>query len=784
MGDSIPYNCHSFETKGIWFGGNPLESPVSSIMAQVILVVLTSRLLYYFLKPLGQTKVACSLLGGIIFGPSMIGHNKAFSHQFFGTKGQLPVFKTMATMGTIYSIFLIALKFDPVLIKRTAKSSWKIGVAGFLLPSIVLLYPVTQVRSFIVPNLVTLLICIISWSFSFFPVIAEALYELNLMTSELGQLAMSSAMLNDALLWFLIILHLVTSTSGFWVIFLSILGLLLFTLYILRPLMLLIVKKTLEGEAVKEIYVVAILVGVLVMSFITDFIGLRYTVGPMILGLVIPDGPPLGATLTAKTELLVSELLLPVFFFGVGSGRVNVFSIDDWTIFAKRQIIILVLYFSKIVGVTVAGLLCKISFKNSLVLGMIMSMKGIVEVMIYSRWRTIKMIDDQFFTQLVLSALALTMMVTPVVRFSYAHTPHTRLRGSAKDSLQVRNIQSLPKNSGMFRVLCCVHNEESAHSIITLLESSNPTEASPICAYIVHAVDLIGRSAPRLTPHKSEEKKLGRLDSPTHQMMRAFENYSDNSRGPAIIHAYTMVAPYKSMHETIFRLAQDKLVSLIIIPFHENRQSMVGTDSTGAIRQLNLHLQEFSPCTVGILVDRGLPCRPSVSYFSYVVALFFIGGPDDREALAYTSRLADNTDVGITVFRIIVMRTNKTEVDDDVETEFKLDESLLNEFKLRNTRNDRLDWHDIEADDGVGVVSAIMNSQGQYDLVMVGRRHFDVSLREEEMTGLLNNPELGVIGDMLASSDFCDGMANVLVMQESRSLSCRAFLTVPHVLVI
>lgn len=104
-----------------------------------------------------------------------------------------------------------------------------------------------------------------------------------------------------------------------------------------------------------------------------------------------------GETLTAKTELLVSELLLPVFFFGVGSG-VNVFSIDDWTIFAKRQIIILVLYFSKIVGVTVAGLLCKISFKNSLVLGMIMSMKGIVEVTIYSRWRTIKVIRPYFLS--------------------------------------------------------------------------------------------------------------------------------------------------------------------------------------------------------------------------------------------------------------------------------------------------------------------------------------------------------------------------------------------------
>ncbi|KAK9913792.1 hypothetical protein M0R45_037601 [Rubus argutus] len=233
-------------------------------------------------------------------------------------------------------------------------------------------------------------------------------------------------------------------------------------------------------------------------------------------------------------------------------------------------------------------------------------------------------------------------------------------------------------------------------------------------------------------------------------MMRAFENYSKNSKGPVAIEAYTMVAPYTSMHETICRLAQDNLVPLIILPFHENHQCLVGPSMTSPIRQFNQNVQAFSRCTVGILVDRGLCCWLRSSNFSSIVAVFFIGGPDDREALAYASRMADNPDVCITVFRIVVWNSNKEGNEEETE-QFKLDESLINEFKLRNLGNDRLNWHDIEVDD------------------------YNMSLRDEEMKDFIQNPELGMIGDVLASSDFCGGMVNVLVMQESRELGFGAY---------
>ncbi|XP_004296353.1 PREDICTED: cation/H(+) antiporter 15-like [Fragaria vesca subsp. vesca] len=772
MGE-ISFLCRPSRSKGICFAENPLDSPFSRLMAQIILFNLTSRLLYSILKPLGQTKFVCNLLGGIILGPSVIGQNKVFRNQLYGTNEEIPLFRVIPVIGVLYSIFLISVKFDPHLIKKTAQSSWKIGALTFLFPSIILLYPITQVRilnSFYAPNFLILLTGILSWSMSFFPVITEALYELNLMTSELGQLAMSSAILNDAALWFLVFLNMAVSSQGIPVL-LSTVGLLLFTVYVLRPLMLMIVKKTPQGEQVKEIYIVGILLGVLVMTFVTDAIGLVYNLGPLLLGLIIPDGPPLGSTLTAKTEFLVSEFLMPVLFSHIGND-VNVFLIDNWTRFAKLQTIIVALFVTKIVGVTLAGLCCKISLRNSLVLSMVMSMKGIIEVMMYHRLMTFKMIDGQFFTQLILSALMITMIVTPIVHFSY--TPQKQLQRSTRYS-QARSIQSLPNSasSGTFQILCCVHSEESARSIITFLEASNPTNSSPICTYLVHLVDLVGSSAPQLTPYK--KKKFRRLDSPSHQMMRAFENYSENSKGPVTIHPYTVVAPCKSMHEFIFRLAREKFVPLIIIPFVDNHDQTIGGASTSIVSQLNRNLQAFSQCTIGILVEKRLPCRASsVSNFSYVVAVFFIGGPDDREALAYASRMANNPDVDIMVFRTLV-QANKTENIEEREREFELDESLLDEFKLRNARNERLKWRDIVVNDGVEVVNAIKNLQGMYDLVMVGRRHVDFSFGDEEMAGLLHYPELGVIGDMLASSDFCGGMVNVLVMQESRSLSCGTF---------
>ncbi|XP_021819996.1 cation/H(+) antiporter 15-like [Prunus avium] len=663
-----PQHCmlvHASSSRGIWFGENPFDDPYPLMLAQIILVVLTSRLLYFLLRPLGQTKFVCNLLSGIILGSSVLGGSKSFKDRLFAAK-VIPLFDTMATVGAIYSMFLVALKFDATRFKRMAKDSVKIGLA---------------------------------------------MDELNPMTSELGQFAMSSAILNDVIFWFLIALHLILTKQDATCDIescISVFGLILFTVYVIRPIMLSIVKNIPQGEEAKEVHVVAIQLGVLVMAFISDVLGTTPYAGVVLLGLAIPGGPPLGAAVVHKTEYLVSQILMPMFFFYVGY-RINLYSIRDWVRFSILQTIIIVSYVSKIVAVVAAAMWCKIGFKNSLRLSMVMSVKGIIEIVSYSRCRTIKLIDEQAFTQIVLSMLGMTMIATPLLRFSCIYTT------------------------------------------------------------MVHAVELMGRAAPLLVPYN----KLKHTNTPMHQMIQAFENYSDNSEGPVTIHAYDMIAPYKNMHDTIIRLAHDKVVPLIILPFHDH-QGTVDLTLIASIRQFNINVQTNSPCTVGILVDRDLSSRLRLTSFSFNVAVIFIGGADDREALAYAARISGNPTVGMTVFRII-LRGKLEGGNQEEEIEAKLDQSLVDEFKLGNIGNDCVNWYDIEVDDGAQVMSAIKKLQGDYDLIMVGRRHVEMSLRDEEMAVFMEHPELGVIGDMLSSSDFCDGMVNVLVMQESRGLGCGAF---------
>lgn len=105
-------------------------------------------------------------------------------------------------------------------------------------------------------------------------------------------------------------------------------------------------------------------------------------------------------------------------------------------------------------------------------------------------------------------------------------------------------------------------------------------------------------------------------------ILRAFENYSENSKGPVTINSYINVSPYNSMHEAVCNLVEDKLVHLLIIPFHENDQSL-GNNVGSTIRELNSNFQACAQCTIGILVDRYSQISMSATNLSFNVAIFF-----------------------------------------------------------------------------------------------------------------------------------------------------------------
>lgn len=121
-----------------------------------------------------------------------------------------------------------------------------------------------------------------------------------------------------------------------------------------------------------------------------------------------------------------------------------------------------------------------------------------------------------------MSVLGVTMIVTPLIK--YLCTPAMWLDPSFKHR-GLRTLHSVPSNSE-FRILCIIHNEESVHGIITLLEASNPVDLSSICAYIVQTSELNGLATPLIVTYNKQRKLKLASSVNTDQIIQAFENYS------------------------------------------------------------------------------------------------------------------------------------------------------------------------------------------------------------------------------------------------------------------
>ncbi|KAI9126399.1 hypothetical protein K1719_002820 [Acacia pycnantha] len=134
-----------------------------------------------------------------------------------------------------------------------------------------------------------------------------------------------------------------------------------------------------EGEPLEETYICAALAMVLAAGFITDAIGIHAMFGAFVVGVLIPKDGPLTSALVEKVEDLVSGLFLPLYF--VSSGlKTNVATIQGLQSWGLLVLVIVTACLGKIARTVSVPHFCKLPWNESLVLGFLMSSKGLVEL--------------------------------------------------------------------------------------------------------------------------------------------------------------------------------------------------------------------------------------------------------------------------------------------------------------------------------------------------------------------------------------------------------------------
>ncbi|GMI87323.1 cation/hydrogen exchanger 15, CATION/H+ EXCHANGER 15 [Hibiscus trionum] len=733
---------------------NPLDNVVPLFMLQVILSVVISHTLYFILRPLRQSKLVCNILAGIILGPSVLGRNKTYMETMFAPK-EMVVLATMSNMAVYLFIFIVCIKMDTTMLTRATRNTWKLGLCCLIIPSVSTLSLTLWLQN-LIPGIRSgngfpFQFSVVS-SVSYFIVITHALDELNLLCSELGQLSSSITMINEAINSVFVVIGVASqqqeSSSSVYVV-LSLCSLMMFASFVIRPILRGVIKSTPKGKTVKEGYAIAVILATFLLGVITDAIGASFATASIIMGLVIPDGPPLGATIVRQCELILFEFFLPLFFVRIGYFT-DLTSIQDW----KELLIFGGIFIAGCLGRIVACLLVSSSSNmrtsNAILLGLILSLQGVTELVQLVRWKHQRLIDDQTFATIVMGVVVINAIITPLIGLLYKPVVDNFDLPAA---LRLRN-RSLVMTSvvGELRVITCVQEEHTVPSIISLLEAMHPKDVSPICAYVVHLVAAASQSVPTLAPYKNHLRNFSQPSS-SDNIIRAFLNYTDHSQGTVQIQPFRMISPYKYMHLPICRLSETIHAPLIIMPFFNTQEAH---DTDGSLRIFNTNIQAIAKCTVGVLVDRGLRSPISLTTFSYNMAVIFLGGADDREALSLATRASRQPNVRITVLRIDMIGNHNTL---EVQIEREGDKTLFKDFKAMNVDNGCVACREVVAHDSEDVMKTLRSLSNTYDLIVVGKRHTIPEL--QALLTWAQYPELGVIGDALAA-----GRMSVLVLQQ------------------
>lgn len=204
----------------------------------------------------------------MILGPSVLGQSPKFASTLFPLRSVM-VLETMANVGLLYFLFLVGVEMDLQVVRRTGKKAIIIALAGMILPFLIgvsfsfMLHQKTQ----LVKQGTFILFLSVALSVTSFPVLARILAEFKLLNTEIGRIAMSSALVNDVCAWILMALAIAIaeneamSLASLWVV-LSSMVFVVFCIFVVRPLVTWMVKKTPEGENISEFYVCIILIGV------------------------------------------------------------------------------------------------------------------------------------------------------------------------------------------------------------------------------------------------------------------------------------------------------------------------------------------------------------------------------------------------------------------------------------------------------------------------------------------------------------------------------------------
>jgi Kef-type K+ transport system membrane component KefB len=320
-------------------------------------------------------------------------------------------------------MFIAGFEVDLKQIRRDGKQAAAISLTGIIFPFIIgfaaCWFFYDRIFSHGSSNqLITSLFFGTALSITALSVITKILMDLNILKTKIGNLVLTSAMIDDFLGWvlFSIIIQMMHTgkDKASWTAVLMVLGFAIFMVTIGRwgaNKMLAVAHKNLKIGRVITLAICLCFIG----AIITEYLGVRGVFGAFLMGIAVGDSE----FFTERHKLILHQftvnIIAPLFFASVGL-RLNFIANFNLEVVA---IILAIACIAKLLGAGIGGRISGMNKNESIAVAFGMNARGSQEIVLGLLALQAKIIDEKVFEGLVVMTVVTIIISGPIMKYYF-----------------------------------------------------------------------------------------------------------------------------------------------------------------------------------------------------------------------------------------------------------------------------------------------------------------------------------------------------------------------------